>query len=98
MNSTTTPSVTKSTIQIDDKKKTIVNGEFKVKDFLEYVDECSSLVAEKIVGATEINGKLMFLLKFENSLEIFLIQSKIANVKYPQVVIQFYEKHYTFVD
>lgn len=76
----------------------LAKDEFKVKDYLEHMDECVHLKPEKIIGATEIDKSLVFLLKFENSKQIYLIQSKIANVKYPQTVIQFYEEHYTFID
>jgi hypothetical protein len=65
---------------------------------MDHVDECNEMRPEKIVGATEIDGKLMFLLKFEKSKQIYLIPSKSANTKFPQIVIQFYEQHYSFID
>lgn len=48
-------------------------------------------VAENIVGATEQNNQLLFLLKWEGKIEASLVSSKEANEKCPQVVIKFYE-------
>lgn len=58
----------------------------------------SGLEPEKIIGATETEGELMFMVKWKNTNKADLISSKIAKIACPQTVISFFESRLTWDD
>ncbi|ALC38947.1 Su-var-205 [Drosophila busckii] len=50
------------------------------------------LEAKKILGASDNNGRLTFLIQFKGGDQAELVPAVIANAKIPQMVIRFYEQ------
>jgi len=55
-----------------------------------------NLEPERVMGATEIKGQLMYLIKWKGVNSADLVPSKQANIKCPQIVIKFYETKLNF--
>uniref|UniRef100_G3P093 Chromobox homolog 3b n=1 Tax=Gasterosteus aculeatus TaxID=69293 RepID=G3P093_GASAC len=51
---------------------------------------------ECIIGSTDRQGELMFLVKWKNSSDVALLPAREASARCPQVVIDFYEKKLTW--
>ncbi|XP_041631463.1 chromobox protein homolog 5 [Drosophila kikkawai] len=50
----------------------------------------------KILGATDASGEMKFLIQWKDTDRADLVAAKVANVKYPQLVIKFYEERIFF--
>ncbi|XP_073539610.1 chromobox protein homolog 1 [Phyllobates terribilis] len=83
-----------------DSDTEIVSEEVKSKKKKDEVEKprgfARGLDPERIIGATDSSGELMFLMKWKNSDEADLVPAKEANMKCPQVVISFYEERLTW--
>lgn len=51
---------------------------------------------ECIIGSTDRQGELVFLIKWKNSEDVALLPAREASARYPQMVISFYERKLTW--
>ncbi|XP_053743602.1 chromobox protein homolog 3b isoform X1 [Synchiropus splendidus] len=51
---------------------------------------------ECIIGSTDRQGELMFLVKWKHTGDVALLKARDASARYPQVVIDFYEQKLTW--
>jgi len=58
----------------------------------------NSLEAERIIGAVNSPEGILFLVKWRNKERADLVPNNFANVQFPQVVIDFYQRNFHLVD
>ncbi len=62
-------------------------------------DSAEQIDPERIIGATfePSNGEIVFLMKLKHSNDAKFVKAKMANIKFPELVIEFYQKNLFWV-
>lgn len=66
---------------------------YETNDDAKEFEKCSAI--RKILGATDVYGRLQFLIEWEGAEGIVrdLVDAKVVNQKYPQDVISYYQRN-----
>ncbi|CAG2173928.1 unnamed protein product [Oppiella nova] len=68
-------------------------GESSIRDVIGFE---RGFEAEKIIGVTELNGDLLYLVQWQGGGDADLVPANVANHKCPQIVIQFFQERIRF--
>lgn len=78
-----------------DKKNSVVENKIHTQGPVAH--RVQKKIPDMIIGAADVDGDLVFLLKWKDIEEANIIPARYANLLYPQTVIQFYETRSTFI-
>ncbi|KAF5272130.1 hypothetical protein FQA39_LY01212 [Lamprigera yunnana] len=75
------------------KRKNVTNGTDEQKRPRKVIGFARGLKPKEILAATNSSGQLLLLMKWDNSDKVDLVPAVEANLRCPEIVIDFYEKH-----